>query len=78
MKKDISKWVGHRIKVRRIDLEITQIDLAQRLGVTQAYLSYLEKGQRQITLGLLEKIASALQCPMSELMPPEKNSQEAA
>ncbi|HRD50409.1 MAG: helix-turn-helix transcriptional regulator [Candidatus Competibacter sp.] len=78
MKKAIGQWVGHQIKVRRVDLEMNQGNLAERLGVSQAYLSYLEKGQRQITLELLERIASALQCRMADLLPPDDNRREAA
>lgn len=78
MKKDIGRWVGHRIKVQRAELEISQGDLAQRLGVSQSYLSYLEKGQRQITLELLERIAGALQCRITDLLPPEEDRHKAA
>ncbi|MBK8754736.1 MAG: helix-turn-helix transcriptional regulator [Candidatus Competibacteraceae bacterium] len=78
MKKDIGQWVGHRIKVRRVDLEMNQGDLAERLGVSQGYLSYLEKGQRRIDLELLERLASALQCRMADLLPLEENRREAA
>ncbi len=78
MKKNISQWVGYRIKVRRAELEMNQGDLAGQLGVSQAYLSYLEKGQRQITLELLERIASALQCRITDLLPPEENRPQAA
>ncbi len=57
---------------------MNQGDLAGQLGVSQAYLSYLEKGQRQITLELLERIASALQCRITDLLPPEENRPQAA
>ena len=35
----INRSVGHRIKVRRVDLEMTQGDLAEQLDITQGYLS---------------------------------------
>ncbi|MCC8989042.1 MAG: helix-turn-helix transcriptional regulator [Candidatus Contendobacter sp.] len=73
----INRSVGHRIKVRRVDLEMTQGDLAEQLGITQGYLSYLEKGQRQVTLALLEKIADALRCRIADLLPPEQQRQAA-
>ncbi|MCB1764527.1 MAG: helix-turn-helix transcriptional regulator [Candidatus Competibacteraceae bacterium] len=65
---NISQRVGHRIKVRRVDLGLQQGELAEKLGVTQAHLSYLEQGKRQISLELLEKIAQILKCPMSDLL----------
>ena len=75
---NINKRVGHRIKVKRVDLEMTQGDLAEQLGITQGYLSYLEKGQRQITLALLEKIAGAFRCSMIDLLPSELQRRQAA
>jgi transcriptional regulator with XRE-family HTH domain len=66
--KKISQWVGHRIKVRRVDLGLQQNELAKKLGITQAHLCYLEKGQRQISLELLEKAAKALNCRMADLL----------
>ncbi|MCC8994501.1 MAG: helix-turn-helix transcriptional regulator [Candidatus Contendobacter sp.] len=73
----INRSVGHRIKVRRVDLEMTQGDLAEQLDITQGYLSYLEKGQRQITVVLLERIANALRCRIADLLPSEQQRQAA-
>lgn len=60
--------MGHRIRVRRVDLGLQQSELAEKLGITQAHLSYLEQGKRLINLELLEKIAQILKCSMSDLL----------
>ena len=68
MKKEIGQRVGHRIKVRRAELELSQSDLAEAIGISQSHMSYLEKGIRPMTLEMLEKTAVALQCSISHLL----------
>lgn len=46
----------------------TQIELADELGVSQSYISEVEKGKREVTLGLLAKYSRALDVPMSTLL----------
>jgi transcriptional regulator with XRE-family HTH domain len=77
MKKEIGKRVGHRIKVRRTELDMSQGELAQALGISQGQMSYLEKGQRAMTLEMLETIARTLRCSISDLLE-EKHTKQAA
>ena len=65
---EIGKMIGRRIKIRRAVLAMTQADLAQALGITQAYLSYIERGERPIDADMLTRIAAALQCETADLM----------
>jgi transcriptional regulator with XRE-family HTH domain len=74
MKKEIGKRVGHRIRVRRVELEMSQGNLAEALGISQSYLSYLEKGQRQMTIEMLEQIARVLRCSMADLLDEKKRA----
>jgi transcriptional regulator with XRE-family HTH domain len=64
----IDQRVGHRIRVRRVDLTMSQEDLAEALGISQGYLSNLERGQRSLDVKLLERIAQALKCSMAALL----------
>lgn len=41
--------IGKRIKLARTQLEMTQADFANRLGIGQAALSSIEKGNRNVT-----------------------------
>lgn len=59
---NIKEQVGRRIKVRRVELGLTQSDLAQKLSVGQSNLSYIEKGKRDLSISLLDEIARALKC----------------
>ena len=65
---EIAKRIGHRIKIRRAVLEMSQAELAEALGITQAYLSYMERGERTIDAEMLSRIAATLKCETADLM----------
>jgi transcriptional regulator with XRE-family HTH domain len=62
-----AKKVGHRIKIRRTVLDITQLDLAKQLGISQTYLSMMENGDRPIDSEMLVRIAKVLDCEPVDL-----------
>jgi len=47
---------------------LTQIELSQRSGFSQARVSELERGSRMPNLVTILRIASALDCKVAELM----------
>ena len=59
---NINQRVGRRIKVRRVELGMTQADLVKKITVGQSNLSYIERGERDVSVSLLEEIAKALKC----------------
>ena len=59
---NINEQIGRRIKVRRVELGMTQGELAEKLSVGQSNLSYIECGKRDVSLSLLDEIARALKC----------------
>jgi DNA-binding Xre family transcriptional regulator len=46
----------------------TQTDLAQRVGITQAYLSEIESGKATVTLPTLLRICKALEARLAEVV----------
>jgi len=52
--------IGKRITARRHELQFTQEDLAQPLGVTQQHISGIEKGKLAPSLPLLGGLAQQL------------------
>jgi transcriptional regulator with XRE-family HTH domain len=48
------------VKLRRKDLRWTQAQLAERLGVTDAYVAQLESRPKSPTTDLIERVAQAL------------------
>ncbi|MBA2557902.1 MAG: helix-turn-helix transcriptional regulator [Chloroflexi bacterium] len=60
--------LGKRIKARRQELNMTQVQLAEVSGITQGHISQLEKGERGPTLATLRKLRSALAVEDSEFL----------
>jgi transcriptional regulator with XRE-family HTH domain len=52
--------LGQRIKARREELGLTQLQLAQALGVTPQHISVIEKDKRSPSLESLAKLAQEL------------------
>ena len=63
---DLSK-TGKRIKLRRNKLEMTQNDLAEKLGVSRQSISSIENGRCTPSLELAMDIAYLLDMPIEEI-----------
>ena len=50
-------FLGHRLRRLRRDHELSQTDMAARLGISPSYLNHLERNQRPVTAALLLKLA---------------------
>jgi transcriptional regulator with XRE-family HTH domain len=62
------KKLGENLRKLRLKKNMSQVDLATALDVDRAYISNIENGRMNPTLSTLEKIAGALEIPMSELV----------
>lgn len=60
--------IGARIVELRNQKKISQAELAKRSGVSQAGISYIEKGQRSPSAATIELLANALGCSSAYLM----------
>jgi len=55
-----AKKLGKRIKLARVEMDMTQAELAEATGILQKSISRYETGQALPTLETLEKIAEVL------------------
>src|SRR5215211_5249236 len=60
--------IGDRIRHLRVDLHISQGELARRAGIAQNTLSLIELGRTTPSVPTLERLAPALGVPLSELV----------
>lgn len=65
----VDQEIGLRIRSRRLDLRLSQVSLADAIGVTFQQVQKYEKGQNRISAAMLIKIASVLGLTAAELMP---------
>jgi len=57
--------VGQRMRTRRQILDVSQTDLADRLGITFQQIQKYEKGTNRISASRLVEIAAALEVPVT-------------
>jgi transcriptional regulator with XRE-family HTH domain len=67
--RSMSKEIGRRIMIFRTGIGMQQSDLAKKLGLSQPHISYIEKGQRTISVDTLASIAAVLNCRIVDLLP---------
>ncbi len=51
----------------RTELGLSQVQLGERSGVSQGYISDLERGEKEPTVSIAKKIAAALGVPITAL-----------
>lgn len=64
---EISKLIGQRIRNYRTQQKLSQEKLAELSGCHPTYIGQVERGEKNATLESIEKIASALNVPLSQL-----------
>jgi transcriptional regulator with XRE-family HTH domain len=72
MSKDVRKLVGQNVRRLRKAADISQAELAARMGVDRAYVSGLERGERNATIVSLWHLSVALGVTIGALFDEEK------
>ncbi len=62
------KLIGKRIKVKREQRNITQMELAERADLSVPYISHIETGSKKVSLNALIRIANALSISPNDLL----------
>lgn len=66
-KADLLKALGLKVKHKRVELGLSQEQLADICGFDRTYISLLERGKRNISFSNLEKISCGLSMTISDL-----------
>ena len=69
---DIRRRLGRNIRLARDAKGWSQEELADQAGVHRTYISGLERGVRNPTVTVVEKVAVALDVPAGRLLDPVK------
>ena len=64
---DIAKVLGKRIRNYRTAMGLSQEKLAEFSGCHHTYIGQIERGEKNATIESIEKIATALDIPLSKL-----------
>jgi len=60
------KMIGHRIKCLRMESNVSQSSMANKIGMSQTNLSNIESGRTTATIPVLFKIQKVLGCKMAD------------
>ena len=65
----IGERFGDRLRAVRRSQKISQEKLADLAGLHRTYVSSVERGERNVTIETVQKLADGLHVTMAELMP---------
>lgn len=67
---DAQLLFARNMKRIRLEKKLTQENVAEGAGLHPNYISSVERGERNISIANIERIAAALAVPMAELLTP--------
>ena len=68
MQNALQKAIGQRIRKLRLEQGLSQEELAEAAGVHRTYIGMLERGEKNVTIYNIERIARALDVRPSSLL----------
>ena len=63
----IDLQIGHKIRMKRRKLGVTQAGLSKKLSISPSYLNLIESGKRKVNVDLLLKLANELKIEISDI-----------
>ena len=65
---NINMYFGKKLKTERLKLKLSQEKLALKAGVDRTYVNHIEKGSRNVSLVIANKLAIVLKTHISNLL----------
>jgi transcriptional regulator with XRE-family HTH domain len=73
---EVNRRFGRFLADKRLDIPLKQVEVAQRVGISQAHISAIELGNRSVTLDLALRICNALGADMCEFIESEIDNEK--
>ncbi|MCU6712429.1 helix-turn-helix domain-containing protein [Paenibacillus sp. J5C_2022] len=73
---DISRLIGENIRALRREKGLSQEQLALRADINTSYMGQVERGEKNPTIDVLNRIAFALQTPLKDIVTVEALGEE--
>ena len=64
----LRKRFAHNLRKIRLERELSQEALADLAGLHRTYIGSVERGERNISIDNIERLAKALDCKVTELL----------
>jgi DNA-binding XRE family transcriptional regulator len=62
------KRLGDAVRKRRLSLELSQEELAERIDCHRNYVGSVERGEQNVTIDMLMRFTKALGCTLGDLV----------
>ena len=59
--------IAGKLKAKRLQMNLTQLGLAKKIGVSESYICQIENG-KMVSIKKLEQLARALGCKAKDLL----------
>ncbi len=69
LQEQFQRIFGERIKARRRELRLTQLELSERLHISRTMLANIESGLQRTSVFLLARLAQELDTTVADLVP---------
>lgn len=70
MRQELAKVLGQSIRERRVSHGLSQDSLAHACDLDRSYMGRIERGEVNLTIEKLYRIAQHLECQPHSLLPP--------
>lgn len=60
--------ISENIKARRINAELSQSELARKVGVSHSMIAQIERGTKTVSLGLAAELTKVFNCKLEDLV----------
>lgn len=67
-KMELLNKFGEKVRGERLKKGLSQEDLAEKAGVHRTYIGMIERGEKNITLMNIKKVANALELKIDQLL----------
>ena len=67
-KEAVAKRLGASVRRRRMAVKLTQETLAERAGLSTNYVGNIERGEYDVTVAVIHRVASAMGSKASALL----------
>ncbi len=70
----VNKYIGNKIKIKRIELGLTQTELGKHLDVSFQQIQKYENGKNKVPVDKIRKLCDIFSCTLEYLFPENEKS----
>lgn len=69
----LAKRIAERVRAKRMAAGLSQEQLGERAHIHRTYIGAVERAEKNVTVATLAKVARALRCKLTDLLPGDVN-----